>query len=111
MAATVMGGFLGRVRPGVGPADEPRTAARLVAAFADRREAAAFAILVRRYGALVWAVCRHGAGDAHAAENVLQAAFLVLTSKAGSVRPRGSLGGWLHRTAATIVRREPGHEI
>ena len=102
MAATVMGGFLDRVRAG-GSADDPRTDAQLLRLFADRREAGAFAVLVRRYGALVWAVCRRGAGDPDAAEDAFQATFLVLARKAGAVRPRHSLGGWLHRTAAHVA--------
>jgi RNA polymerase sigma factor (sigma-70 family) len=98
-----MGGFLDFVRVAVGPADDPRTDAELLAAFSDRRDATAFAVLVHRYGALVWTVCRRVSGDGHAAEDAFQATFLVLVRKAASVRPRHSVGGWLHRTATNIA--------
>jgi RNA polymerase sigma factor (sigma-70 family) len=103
MPASVMNGFLDRVRAAVGPGDDSRSDAQLLAAFADRREADAFAVLVRRYGPLVWAVCRRVAADPHAAEDAFQATFLVLARKAGAVRPRHSAGGWLHRTATHVA--------
>ena len=62
MAATVMGGFLDRVRTSIGPDDDLRTDAQLLAAYSDRRDSIAFAILVGRYGPLVWSVCRRLAG-------------------------------------------------
>ncbi|MFO0851022.1 MAG: sigma-70 family RNA polymerase sigma factor, partial [Gemmataceae bacterium] len=102
MAATVIGGFLDRVRASAGPADDPRPDAALLAAFADRRDPAAFAALVRRHAGLVWAVCRRVTADPHVAEDAFQAVWLVLARKAGAVRPRHSLGGWLHRTAVHV---------
>src|SRR5262245_22437286 len=103
MAAIVMDGFLNRVRVAVGPADDSRTDAQLLAAFSDRRDSDAFAVLVHRYGALVWTVCRRVSGDSHAAEDAFQATFLVLARRAAGVRPRNSVGGWLHRTATNVA--------
>jgi RNA polymerase sigma factor (sigma-70 family) len=103
MADAVMGGFLDRVRAAVGPADDARTDAQLLRAYADGRDGAAFAVLVGRYGPLVWAVCRRVVGDPHAAEDAFQATFLVLARKAGAVRPGRSAAGWLYRTATHIA--------
>src|SRR5262245_32653806 len=103
MAAIVMDGFLNRVRVAVGPADDSRTDAQLLAAFSDRRDSDAFAVLVHRYGALVWTVCRRVSGESHAAEDAFQATFLVLARRAAGVRPRNSVGGWLHRTATHVA--------
>lgn len=105
MTATVMGGLLDRVRAAVGSIDDRRTDAELLAAFSGRREADAFTLLVHRYGPLVWTVCRRVAGDGHAAEDAFQATFLVLARKAAEVRPRHSVGGWLHRTATHVALR------
>ena len=87
MAATVMGGFLDRVRTSIGPDDDLRTDAQLLAAYSDRRDSIAFAILVGRYGPLVWSVCRRLTGDTYVAEDAFQATFLVLARKAGGVCP------------------------
>ena len=103
MAAGVMDGFLDRVRAAIAPDDDPRTDAQLLAAYGEERDAAAFAVLVGRYGPLVWAVCRRVVGEPHGAEDAFQATFLVLARKAGAVRPRHSAGGWLHRTATHIA--------
>src|SRR5262245_65207692 len=85
MTAIVMDGGLERVPPAVGPADDPRTDAQLLAAFSDRRDSAAFAVLVHRYGSLVWGVCRRVSGESHAAEDAFQATFLVLARRAAGV--------------------------
>jgi RNA polymerase sigma factor (sigma-70 family) len=103
MAATIMCGFLDRLRSGIGSNDDVRSDAQLISAFTDRREAYAFTVLLHRYGPLVWAVCRRVTEDGHAAEDAFQATFLVLIRKAGSIRPRYSIGGWLHRTATNIA--------
>jgi RNA polymerase sigma factor (sigma-70 family) len=103
MAGAVMGGFLDRVLATVGDPDDPRSDAELLRDYGGGRDPAAFVILVRRYGPLVWAVCRRVTGDPHAAEDAFQATFLVLARKADQVRPRHSAGGWLHRTATHVA--------
>lgn len=64
-----------------------------------------FATLVRRYGPLVWGVCRRIAGHTHDAEDAFQATFAVLARKASSIRRRHSIGAWLHQVARRIALR------
>ncbi len=77
---------------------------------AGRRDAEAehaFAALVARHGPMVLGVGRRLLRDAHAADDVFQATFLVLLRKAGSIRltSDGSLGPWLHGVTYRIARR------
>jgi serpin B len=93
-----------RLRRLVGPAEERElTDAVLLRRFARRRDADAFAELVRRHGPMVLGVCRRRLGHAQDAEDAFQAAFLVLARKAGSVRRGASVGGWLHRVACHVA--------
>jgi RNA polymerase sigma factor (sigma-70 family) len=76
-----------------------RSDAALLARFLARRDEAAFAALVARHGPMVLRTCRAVLRDANDAEDAFQATFLVLVRKAGSIRGREALGGWLHRVA------------
>lgn len=96
---------------------DPTTLARVAAAqaygdfpdhhllerFAAERDEAAFASLVERYGRGVLdaalAILRHDQD----AEDVFQAAFLVLARKAATIRKRDSIGCWLHGVARRIA--------
>jgi RNA polymerase sigma factor (sigma-70 family) len=74
--------------------------ADLLERYTRDRDPAAFELLVRRYGAMVWGVChRLLAPDRHSAEDACQAVFLALTVHADRVRDQQSLGAWLHRVA------------
>ena len=83
----------------------------LIRRYAADRTEAAFAELVRRHLAPVYAFAlRRVGGDAHLAEDVTQIVFTTLARKASSLTDRQTLGGWLCRTthfaARDIVRAE-----
>src|SRR5436305_1149674 len=78
---------------------------QLLERFANRRGEAselAFAALVERHGPMVLRVCRRALGDRDAAHDAFQATFLVLATKAGSLRRRESLGSWLYGVALRV---------
>jgi RNA polymerase sigma factor (sigma-70 family) len=81
-----------------------RTDGELLTAFVERADEAAFEALVRRHGPMVLGVGRRVLGDRHAAEDVFQAAFLVLARKAAGVWPRDAVGNWLYGVAVRIAR-------
>ncbi|HYH68771.1 MAG TPA: sigma-70 family RNA polymerase sigma factor, partial [Urbifossiella sp.] len=91
-----------------GPGDVAVTDRELLRRFADGRDEAAFETLVRRHGPMVLAAGRRALGNAHDAEDVCQAAFLLLARKAAARGWQPSVASWLHRTAhhlALKVRR------
>src|SRR5713101_9087189 len=84
---------------------EAVTDGELLESFIARKDEAAFEVLVRRHGPMVYAVCRRMVGDAHGAEDAFQATFLVLARKAGSVVPQAAVGNWLYAVAYRTARR------
>src|SRR5262245_17427042 len=86
-------------------ADPGATDADLPARFAAARDEAAFELLVWRHAALVQRVCRAVLGDHHAAEDAVQATFLVVARKAHAFAGRGSVVGWLYRIARRVSVR------
>ena len=63
----------------------------------------AFAALVERHGPMVLRVCRSVLADDHDAQDALQATFLVLVRRAGSIRNRDSVASWLHGVARRVA--------
>jgi RNA polymerase sigma factor (sigma-70 family) len=77
---------------------------QLLERFARSGDEAAFAAIVDRHGPMLLGLCRRLLNDTHLADDVLQATFLVLARKAGSIRHRESLASWLYRVAQRIAR-------
>ncbi len=77
----------------------------LLAAFVQRSDEQAFAILMRRYGKMVFSASRRWAGNEQDAEDVFQATFLLLARKAATIRRRGAVGSWLFRVANRLAAR------
>jgi RNA polymerase sigma factor (sigma-70 family) len=70
----------------------------------------AFAEIVRRHTPWVYALARRTCGDAHLAEDVVQAVFILLHRKAPHFAGDGAMINWLHKVAryaaATAARSE-----
>jgi RNA polymerase sigma factor (sigma-70 family) len=83
---------------------------RLLERFLSNGDEAAAEVLVRRYGPLVFGVCRRVLHNSHAAEDVFQATFLALVRKAPSLVRDGRLGGFLYRVASRLALRARANE-
>jgi RNA polymerase sigma factor (sigma-70 family) len=79
--------------------------AQLLQRFAGAREEGAFTALLRRHGPMVLGVSRRVLGNAQDAEDVYQAAFLLLARKAGSIRKREAVASWLYGVARRLALR------
>ncbi len=81
---------------------------QFIAARSDRDDQAelAFSALLQRHGAMVLRLCRLVLGDDHQAEDAFQASFLVLASRARSIRRRVSLASWLYGVALRVAGTE-----
>ena len=83
---------------------------QLLAEFACENSEAAFAALVERHVGLVYSVALRSAGNAHAAEEITQAVFIILARKAEGLSAKIILSGWLYQTtrltAANFLRTE-----
>jgi RNA polymerase sigma factor (sigma-70 family) len=81
---------------------EPASDRTLLAAYIAGDQIA-FTELVRRHSTMVRGVARRVLGDAHAAEDVGQATFLVLARRAPVRAWDESVGGWLHGVAYRLA--------
>jgi RNA polymerase sigma factor (sigma-70 family) len=83
--------------------DAQATDRELLHRFSAHQDEAAFEVLFRRHGAMVLAAGRRVLGNVHDAEDVCQAAFLLLAQKASSPRWQPSVAHWLHKTAHLLA--------
>jgi RNA polymerase sigma factor (sigma-70 family) len=66
---------------------------------------AAFESLLLRHGPMVLSVCRRIIRDRHDAEDAFQATFLILATRASSIRAQKSVAAWLHGVALRVASR------
>jgi RNA polymerase sigma factor (sigma-70 family) len=108
--------ILERLRHRLGPGETLGLPdAELLRRWVAARDEAAFELLLWRHGPMVLGVCRRVLGDVHEAEDALQATFLALAVRAGTIGRRAAVAGWLYRVAyraALLARaraaRRPG---
>ena len=70
---------------------------KLLAQYATRRDAGAFAALARQHAGMVFATCYRIVGNAAEAEDISQECFFELARQAAEVP--GTIGAWLHGVA------------
>jgi RNA polymerase sigma factor (sigma-70 family) len=81
------------------------TDGQLLGRFVTERDEAAFEVLVWRHGPMVLALGQRVLHNPHDAEDVLQATFLTLVRKAGSIGKGEALGSWLYKVAYRTALR------
>ena len=79
--------------------------------FVATRDEAAFELLVRRHGPMVYGVARRMLGDSHAADDVLQAVMLTLVRQAKSLRRKSALPAWLYRVTVRIAHKAKANRV
>jgi RNA polymerase sigma factor (sigma-70 family) len=91
--------------------DDTAPDAELVGRFVARRDHAAFTALVRRYGGVVFGVCRRVLRHEQDAEDAFQATFLVFARDAARVQRAGAVGNWLYGVAHNVARKARSNRL
>lgn len=86
-----------------GLGSSPLTDEALLADYVARHDQKAFELLVWRHGGMVLQTCQRIVRCPHEAEDAFQAVFWILARKAGTIRRRAALSGWLHRIAVRVA--------
>ena len=71
----------------------------------------AFGQLVERHLNLVYSTCLREVGDSGLAEDATQVVFLLLSQKAGTLRPGTIITGWLFHTARFVAKNARKQDI
>jgi RNA polymerase sigma factor (sigma-70 family) len=104
MSAMTLAAFIARCRVLCRPRAHVLDA-ELLRRFTHEGDADAFALLLERYAALVWGVCRRIVPRASDCEDAFQATFVALVRRPEAVDPNQALGAWLHTIAVRVARR------
>jgi uncharacterized protein (TIGR03435 family) len=83
----------------------------LLRQYAEEQSETAFETLVKRHVNLVYAAARRSMDNAHQAEEITQAVFIILARKARSLRQGTILSGWLYQTARLTAANHLRTEI
>jgi RNA polymerase sigma factor (sigma-70 family) len=108
MGNSITTGILRSLRQCFGAANEGLADRELLARFVQRRDEAAFELLVWRHAEMVLNVCRQILRDQTAVEDAFQATFVVLIRKAAAILHGEALAAWLHRVAYRTALRARG---
>ena len=84
---------------------------QLMERFVVGRDSQAFRNLVARHGPAVLRVCRRFVNDPHAAEDAMQATFLILVRRAPSIQDPEQIDRWLTGVARKVAARARKQEI
>src|SRR5690242_3473812 len=76
----------------------------LLQEYATKNSEQAFETLVSRHVNMVYSVAFRQLGNAHHAEEVTQAVFVILAKKSHVLRKGTILSGWLYQTARLTAR-------
>jgi RNA polymerase sigma factor (sigma-70 family) len=78
----------------------------LLREYAGSNSEKAFETLVSRHVNFVYSTAMRQLGDAHSAEEITQAVFVILAQKAGRISDQANLMGWLFKTTRYVVLAE-----